>query len=215
RTAIARHELIEVIRTTRERQPLQDEALTEASASIGFLNPIRKGRKVLEQEIFEKATPKLADFGIELLDIRFKRINYNESVKVKIYDRMISERKQIADRFRSEGEGEAAKIMGKKERDLKKIESEAYRSVQEIRGEADAKATEIYATAYNQSPEAAEYYEFLKTMEAYQEILANDTTLILSTNSDIFGYLKGIDPAAGKSPALPPAKKLPRAPSAQ
>ncbi len=196
RNAIAKHELIEVIRTTKDRKPERDESLVDASAlgAIGVLYPIHDGRGVIEQEIFEKAAPKLLDFGIELLDVRFKRINYNESVRQRIYERMISERQQIAERFRSEGAGEAAKIIGKKEKDLLEIESEAYKKVEEIRGAADAKATEIYAAAYNLSPEAAEFYQFIKTMEVYQEMLNQDTTLILSTDSDIFRLLKSMNP---------------------
>jgi L-fuculose-phosphate aldolase len=126
----------------------------------------------------------------ELLDLRFKRINYNPSVVEKIYERMVSERQQIASKFRSEGEGEAARILGNKERDLDKIESEAYREVQTIRGAADAKATEIYARAYNQTAEAAELYEFVKSMETYKTVIGRDATLVLSTDSDLFRYLK-------------------------
>ena len=140
-----------------------------------------------------KAASKLTDFGIELLDIRFKRINYNESVRKRIFERMISERQQIAERFRSEGAGEAAKILGKNERDLLRIESEAYKRVQEIRGAADAKATEIYAAAYNQSDESVAFYEFIMTMETYQEMLDQKSTLILTTGSDIFKFLKSIE----------------------
>ena len=127
------------------------------------------------------------------MDVRFKRINYNESVRQRIFSRMISERQQIAERFRSEGAGEAAKILGKKERDLLKIESEAYKRVQEIRGEADAKATQIYAEAYNQSEESIEFYEFSKTMETYQEMLDQDSMLILTTESDLFSPLKHVE----------------------
>ena len=127
---------------------------------MGALVPIQKGRKLVEGEIFAAAAEKVRVFGIELLDIRFKRINYNESVRPKIYDRMVSERRQIAERFLSEGNGEAARIRGNRVRDLNKIQSEAYRKVEEIRGVADAKATEIYAKAYNQSPQAVEFYEF-------------------------------------------------------
>ncbi len=197
RNAIAKHELIEVIRTTKDRKPERDESLVDASAlgAIGVLYPIHDGRGVIEQEIFEKAAPKLLDFGIELLDVRFKRINYNESVRQRIYERMISERQQIAERFRSEGAGEAAKIIGEKEKDLLEIESEAYKRVEEIQGAADAEATEIYAAAYNQSPEAAEFYQFVKTMEVYQEALGQDTTVILSTDSDLFQLLKKMKPA--------------------
>lgn len=193
RNAIAKHELIEVIRTTKDREPAKDATLADAPGNIGTLYPITLGKARIEEEIFAKAAKKLTDFGIELLDVRFKRINYNESVRQRIYDRMISERQQIAERFRSEGAGEAAKIIGKKERDLLKIESEAYRSVQEVRGKADAEATEIYASAYNQSAESIEFYEFIKTMETYQEMLDDDSMLILTTDSDIFSLLKNIE----------------------
>jgi len=192
RNAIAKHDLIEVIRTTKDREPTRDEMLTEAgeaAANIGVLHPILKGRKKIEQEIQSAAKAKLAEFGIELLDVRFKRINYNPSVVEKIYERMISERQQIASRFRSEGEGEAAKIIGDKDHDLNMIQSEAYQAVQEIRGPADAKATEIYAAAYDQTPEARQLYEFLKTMETYKEIIGQDSILVFSTSGDLFRFL--------------------------
>lgn len=194
RNAIAKHELIEVIRTTKDRQPDRDAVLVDAPGNVGVLYPITKGRARIEQEIFEKAAGKLIDVGIELLDVRFKRINYNESVQQRIYDRMISERQQIAERFRSEGQGGAAKIIGKKERDLLEIESEAYKRVQEIEGEADARATEIYANAYNRSEESIAFYEFIKSMETYQDLFGQDTTLILTTGSDLFKFLKHVDP---------------------
>ena len=168
---------------------------------MGSLVPIQKGRKLVEQEIFAEAAEKVRVFGIELLDIRFKRINYNESVRPKIYDRMISERRQIAERFLSEGNGEAARIRGNRVRDLNKIQSEAYRQVEEIRGVADAKATEIYAKAYNQSPEAVAFYEFTRTMQSYKSIIAENTTLVLSTDSDLFKFLKGITPKGDVVPA--------------
>ena len=194
RNAVAKHELIEIIRTTRDRVPLRDALLTtaERERDIGSLVPIQKGRMLVEHEIFVAAAEKVRIFGIELLDIRFKRINYNESVRPKIYDRMISERRQIAERFLSEGNGEAARIRGDRVRDLNKIQSEAYRQVEEIRGVADAKATEIYAAAYNRSPEAVEFYEFTRTMQSYQTIIAENTTLVLSTDSDLFKFLKGM-----------------------
>jgi membrane protease subunit HflC len=212
RNTIARHNLTEVVRTTKDRIPTTDESLGEAVGSLGDLSPILRGRKLLEEDIYTKSKAKLAEFGIDLLDIRFKRINYHESVREKIYDRMISERQQIAERFRSEGDGEAARIIGNKERDLKKIESEAYKQVEEISGKADATATEIYAAAYNQSPEALEFYEFTKTMETYQDILGGDSTVILSTNSDLFKYLKNIDPDSlpAKSSPSPPDTAAPR-----
>jgi membrane protease subunit HflC len=196
RNAVAKHELIEIIRTTRDRVPLRDSLLagSQQEAKMGSLVPINKGRKLVEKEIFDAAAEKVQVFGIELLDIRFKRINYNQSVRPKIYDRMISERRQIAERFLSEGNGEAARIRGNRVRDLNKIQSEAYREVEEIRGVADAKATEIYARAYNQSPEAVEFYEFTRTMQAYKDIIESNSTLILSTDSDLFKFLKGMNP---------------------
>ena len=195
RNAVAKHELIEIIRTTKDRVPLRDALLTgaEQELDMGSLVPIQKGRKLVEQEIFAAAAEKVQVFGIELLDIRFKRINYNESVRPKIYDRMISERRQIAERFLSEGNGEAARIRGNRVRDLNKIQSEAYREVEEIRGKADAKATEIYASAYNQSREAVEFYEFTRTMQSYKSIIGQNTTLVLSTDSDLFKFLKGMN----------------------
>ncbi len=193
RNAIAKHELIEVIRTTKDRQPDQDTTLVDAPGNIGMLYPITMGRAKIEAEIFSKAADKVTDFGIELLDVRFKRINYNDSVRERIFERMISERQQIAERFRSEGAGEAAKIMGKSERDLLRIESEAYKTVQEIRGVADAKASEIYAGAYNQNKESVAFYEFIMTMESYQKMLDQESTLILTTGSDIFKFLKKVD----------------------
>ena len=196
RNAVAKHELIEIIRTTKDRVPLRDTLLADAGPErdMGSLVPIQKGRKTVEQEIFAEAAEKVRVFGIELLDIRFKRINYNASVRPKIYDRMTSERRQIAERFLSEGNGEAARIRGNRLRDLNKIQSEAYRQVEEIRGMADAKATEIYSKAYNQSPEAVAFYEFTRTMQSYKSIIAENTTLVISTGSDLFKFLKGMTP---------------------
>jgi membrane protease subunit HflC len=182
-----------VIRSDKARKPVRDEALTAADSNLGLLPPIRDGRSVLDQQILKAAQPKVKDWGIELIDIRFKRINYNRDVVEKIYARMASERQQIADRFRSEGAGEAAKIIGRKERELLSIESEAYRKEQEIKGKADAEATGIYAAAYNSSPSAADFYQFVKTLETYQKSLSNDTTVIFTTNSDLFRLLKGVD----------------------
>ena len=198
RNAIAKHELIEVIRTTKERVPEIDEGLKSTGANLGVLYPISKGRAKVEEEIFHNAASKLNVFGIELLDVQFKRINYNPSVRQRIYERMISERQQIAERFRSEGAGEAAKINGSREKELQQIASEAYRKIQEIQGDADAKASEVYASVYNQSPEAAQFYEFLKTMETYQAMLTEDSTLILTTDSDLFKFMKRIKPEKGQ-----------------
>lgn len=199
RNAVAKHELIEIIRTSKDRVPQRDAMLaSEQDLDMGALVPIEKGRKLVEQEIFAEAAKKVGVFGIELLDIRFKRINYNESVRPKIYDRMISERRQIAERFLSEGNGEAARIRGNRVRDLNKIQSEAYRQVEEIRGLADAKATEIYASAYNQSKQAVDFYEFTRTMAAYPAIIGDSTTLVLSTDTELFRFLKGMSQDTGK-----------------
>ncbi len=195
RTAIARHELIEVVRTDKNRKPAVDESLGELAGegTLGQLRPIKVGRVEIEKSVFNAAAPKLAEFGIELLDVRFKRINYNHQVLERIYQRMISERLQIAQRFRSEGEGEAARITGNKERDINEIRSMAYKRVQEIQGEADAKATEIYAKAYAQKPEAAKFYRFLKSMETYRKVIDNDASIVLSTDSELFALLKKLE----------------------
>ncbi|MDQ2824499.1 MAG: protease modulator HflC [Verrucomicrobiota bacterium] len=206
RNAVAKHDLIEIVRTDKDRKPMRDETLKNVPTgvgTIGVLPPIAYGRLKIEEEIKTKAAKKLAEFGIELLDVRLKRVNYNPDVLDRIYQRMISERRQIAQRFRSEGEGEAARIAGQKERDLNEIQSTAYRQVQQIRGESDAKATEIYAQAYTQNPQAAEFYNFLKSMETYRKVLTKDATLVLSTDSDLFGLLKR---ASAKPQTLPPAR---------
>jgi len=198
RNAIAKHDLIEVIRTTKERKPETDLAAIDAGTSnIGVLPPIKKGRKEIEHEIQKAATAKLSEFGIELLDVRFKRINYNPSVVEKIFERMISERQQIASRFRSEGEGEAAKILGNKERDLSVIESGAYKTVEELRGAADATATSIYAAAYSTTPAARNLYEFVKTMETYEKIIGEGDTLLFSTRADPFRFLTDASTTTG------------------
>ncbi len=197
RSIVGKHDLIEIVRTDKDRVPAKDETLEEytegQATNIGVLPKIRKGRSTLEDEIMADAKEKLAQLGIELLDVRFKRINYNPSVVEKIYGRMISERQQIASKFRSEGEGEAARILGDKEKDLNGISSEAYKQVQTIKGQADAKASQIYARAYGQNPKAAELYEFIKTMEMYRETIGQQSTLVLSTDSDLFKFLKSSD----------------------
>src|SRR3982075_2837701 len=206
RNSIAKHDLIEIVRTDKNRQPLHDETLKGGpTGTIGALPPIAFGRLKIEEEIKTAATQKLAGFGIAVLDFRIKRVNYNPDVLDRIYQRMISERLQIAQRFRSEGEGESARIAGQRERDLNEIQSNAYRQVQQIRGEADAKASEIYAKAYTQNPQAAEFYVFLKTLETYHKIFTKDSALVLSTDSDIFTLLK----RAGKTSGSPaPARTL-------
>ena len=196
RNAVAKHELIEIVRTTKGRKPAVDPLLTKAE--VGKLLPIQRGRRQIEEDIFSAAAVKLAEFGIELLDIRFKRINYNESVRQKIYARMISERQQISERFRSEGAGEAAKIIGNKEKDLQRIESEAYREIQSIQGVADAKATEIYSAAYNQSKSARELYDLVKTLDTYKQVIDPSTTLVLTTESEVYQLMNGVNPSQRK-----------------
>jgi membrane protease subunit HflC len=206
RNAVAKHDLIEIVRTDKERKPLRDETLKNVPTglgTIGVLPPIHYGRVKIEEEIKTKGAKKLAEFGIDLLDVRLKRVNYDPDVLDRIYQRMISERQQIAQRFRSEGQGEAARIAGQKERDLNEIQSTAYRQVQQIRGEADAKATEIYALAYTQNPHAADFYNFLKSMETYRKVMTKDATLLLSTDSDLFSLLKR---ASAKPSNAPPAR---------
>ena len=198
RNAIAKHDLIEIVRTDKDRKASADAAPADDAGQINRLLPITLGRTAVEKEIVEKSAPKLKDFGVELIDVRFMRVNYNPGVSAKIHERMMSERQQIAARFRSEGEGEAAKIIGSKERDLRQIESESYRQVQVIKGEADAKASEIYARAYGGSAQAAEFHQFLRTMEAYRKALDKETTLLLSTDSEFFRYLKQTAPPAAK-----------------
>jgi len=205
RNAVAKQELIEIVRTSKDRVAVTDKLLTEGMGNVGMLYSIKFGREKVEQEIFEKAAAKLAGFGIELLDVRFKRINYNETVRRRIYERMVSERQRIAARFRSEGAGEAAKIIGKKERDLQEIESESYKRVQEIYGEADAKASAIYAKAYDSSSESADFYKFTKTLETYRDVLSSDVSLVLTTDSPLFRLLKATS-SAGSAPVVGKSK---------
>src|SRR6201997_3103196 len=212
RNSIAKHDLIEIVRTDKNRQPLRDETLKGGPAgtgTIGVLPPIEFGRRNIEEEIKAAAAQKLAGFGIAVLDFRIKRVNYNPEVLDRIYQRMISERLQIAQRFRSEGEGESARIAGQRERDLNEIQSNAYLQVQKIRGESDAKASEIYAKAYTQDSQAAEFYTFLKTLDAYRKIFTKDSTIVLSTDSQLFRLLKsaGARTVASPVPAAPPEKQ--------
>ncbi|MGD9402635.1 MAG: protease modulator HflC [bacterium] len=186
RNAIANHALLEVIRNTN-REPEQSEL--QFRDEIG-LDSIRVGRDEIREQILARAKPRTEDLGIEILDVQFKRINYVEEVRVKVYERMTAERNRIADRFRSEGEGEASRIRGEKERELKRIQSEAYREAREIIGDADAEATGIYADAYNRSADTRTFYEFLKTMEIYRTTLDSETFLILSTDGEFYKFIK-------------------------
>ncbi len=186
RTAIANHLLVEVVRSTNREAAIDAEASVEEET----FQTIKVGRAVITQEILTAARGRLSDLGIELLDLRLKRIDYVEEVRRKVYDRMITERKRIADKFRSEGQGEASRILGEKERELKRILSDAFRKSEEIRGKADAEATSIYARAYNRSFETREFYGFLKTMEAYEATFDSSDMLILSSDSEFYKYLK-------------------------
>ena len=210
RNAVAKHDLIEIVRSDKARKPLRDENIKAAAGyvgALGVLPPIAFGRAKVEADIKAGASVKMAEFGIALLDVRLKRVNYNPDVLDRIYQRMISERQQIAQRFRSEGEGEAARIAGQRDRDLNEIESTAYRQVQQIRGQADAKASEIYARAYTQSPQAAEFYSFLKSMATYRRVLTKDSTLVLSTDSDLLRYLRHSGGAIPVAPPLAPPSR--------
>jgi membrane protease subunit HflC len=150
---------------------------------------INIGRDEITRLIVQQASEKLKEFGIELVDVKIKRINYIDNVRQAVYERMIAERKQIAEKYRAEGAGEASNIRGEKEKELQVIKSQAYRDAQKIKGDADAEAARIYASAYGADPE---FYSFVKSLEVYKESLKKDTTLILSTSSDFMKYLKGI-----------------------
>lgn len=187
RNAIANHKLVELVRTTN-RTPMTSEDLLVGEV-VSELAKIKYGREVITRTILEASAPRVLELGIELLDLRLKRINYVEEVQQKIFERMITERLRIADKFRSEGQGQASKILGDKGRELKKIQSGAYKTAQEIMGKADAEATAIYAEAYNKNKESREFYRFLKTMETYQNTLSEKDWLILSTKGEFFKYL--------------------------
>ncbi|MEE9537558.1 MAG: protease modulator HflC [Desulfobacterales bacterium] len=186
RNFITSHPLIEVVRKSNRELETQKEGseIDEKDASEIDINI---GREKITEGILKQAQPKLAKFGIELVDVKIKRINYVEKVRRSVYNRMIAERKRIAEKNRSEGKGEAQKVLGQKERDLKLITSEAYRIAQELKGKADAEATVLYAQAYGVDPE---FYSFVKTLEIYTESLDQMSTIILSTDSEFLKFLK-------------------------
>lgn len=210
RNFITANRLIEAVRNSnRELDTFEDlgttvqaivgedkEAETQGQMPVRFAQ-VMIGRDAIDNGILTQAKPKLINFGIELMDVKIKRVNYVEEVRKSVYDRMIAERKQIAQKFRSEGKGEAQKILGDKERDLKRIESEAYRTAQELMGKADAESTRLYAEAYGLDPE---FYSFMKTLEVYNEALSENSSIILSTDSEIFKYMKGYE---GKTTGRP------------
>ncbi|MBX2928278.1 MAG: protease modulator HflC [Saprospiraceae bacterium] len=186
RNAVASHDLLDLVRSTNRKPEVSEEIFEE----MEVLEDISVGREVIEAQILKKANQRTSDLGIRILDVRIKRLNYVEEVRNRVYERMVSERNRIADQFRSEGQGEARKIEGNKERDLAKIQSEAIRTAEVIRGKADAEATAIYASAYNRSPQARDLYSFLKSMETLEKSLDDKTSIVISTNSDLFKYLK-------------------------
>lgn len=186
RNLITENKLIETVRKSNRELDTYEIGLEDIKERPSYR--IVTGREKIAKQILEQAQPKLAKFGIELVDVKIKRLNYVEEVRDSVYGRMIAERKQIAEKFRSEGKGEARKILGEKERDLKRITSEAYRTAQEIKGKADAESTKLYANAYGVDPD---FYSFAKTLEIYSDALGKDSSLVLSTDSEFFKYLKG------------------------
>ncbi len=188
RNFIAKNPLIETVRWTNRELDVTEEGMDDTSHTR-VTAEITTGRQNIVKGILNQANPKLKEFGILLIDVQIKRLNYVEEVRRSVYGRMIAERKQIAERFRSEGEGESRKIEGDRERDLKEITSVAYRKSQEIKGKADAEATLIYARAYNEDPD---FYSFLQTLDIYKKTMDEDTTLVLSTDSDFLRYFKSL-----------------------
>jgi membrane protease subunit HflC len=185
RNIVASYDLIELVRSTNREFDITEEL--EFILDKEEIRKINTGREKIAEMILSKSSEITKEVGIELRDVRIKRLNYVDDVQQKVFDRMIAERQRIASKYRSEGDGRAAEISGQKERELKKIQSEAYRTAQEIRGKADAEATKIYAQAYNRDPE---FYQFMKTLETYRKIMDQKTWLLLSTEAEFLKYLK-------------------------
>ena len=185
RNAIAKYNLVEVVRSSNRPFEITEEAgiLTEREEMAS----IETGREAITELILSASSDITPQIGIELKDVRIKRVNYVEEVRQDVFDRMIAERQRIAAKYRSEGDGRSAEIRGEKERELKRIQSEAYRTAQEIKGKADAEATRIYAEAYNLDPE---FYQFMRTLETYRTIMDQETWLLLSTDAEFLKYLK-------------------------
>ena len=190
RNFIANHNLEEAVRSTNRTDVPMD---TVNGVSSDTLPQIMVGREKIQQMILKSANSQASDLGIEVLDFRFKRINYVQEVQAQVYERMKSERFRIADKFRSEGQGEASRINGEKERDLKSIQSEAFKTAEEVRGKADAEAASIYAQSYDQSNQARQFYQFLKSMETLEKTASEEKSLILSTDSELFRFLKEME----------------------
>ncbi len=184
--------LIEVVRNTNRILSLDLSRLAQEDQDASIpTEEIQVGREQVTQMVLEKANQKLSDeFGIQLVDVRIKRINYVEEVQQKVFSRMISERKQIAAKYESEGEGEAANIQGEMQKELEQIQSEAYKKAEQIKGQADAEAIGIYAAAHNQDPE---FYAFLQTLETYTKTVGSNSKLYISTDSDLYQYLKTVE----------------------
>jgi modulator of FtsH protease HflC len=189
RNAVASYLLLDLVRSTNRTPEVYEDYLEE----LEHLEEITVGREAIETQVLERVNERTADLGIVILDFRFKRMNYVTEVRERVYDRMISERNRIADQFRSEGQGEARKIEGDKERDLAKIQSEAIRESEMIRGRADARATEIYASAYNKNNTSRDLYNFLRAMESLENSLDEQTTVILTTDNELFRFLREVD----------------------
>jgi membrane protease subunit HflC len=188
RNSITSYPLIESVRRTNRPLDTFEQRAVEDLPDKREVGVVQMGRRKITQGIMEQVQPKLAEFGIEVVDVKIKRINYVDEVQASVFARMIAERKQIAEKFRSEGKGEARKIEGDKEKEMKRITSEAYKTAQEIMGKADGEATKIYGEAYALGPD---FYSFVKTLEIYKEGLDKDSSLVLSTDSEFFRYLKG------------------------
>ncbi|MCD4796534.1 MAG: protease modulator HflC [Candidatus Cloacimonetes bacterium] len=186
RDVISSNSLIELVRNTNRELIFTQEYETSSLEGVQE-EPIDFGRNNIANKIFESSKSLVAEYGIKLIDVNIKRINYVEEVRMKVYERMISERNKIAAKYRSEGQGSSAEILGKMQRELDQIQSEAYKEAQEIIGKSDAKAIKIYANAYNRDPE---FYQFLKTLETYEKTIDEKNTLIMSTDSDYYKYLK-------------------------
>jgi membrane protease subunit HflC len=184
RNTVAKHDLIEVVRTSNREFAITEELGGDQDESFA---EVEFGRDKLAAEVLASANRAARELGIEVLDFRFKRLNYVPEVRREVYSRMVSERNRIAEQFRSEGAGEAARINGERERELATIRSEAYREAQEIKGKADAKAADIYAKAYNGDPD---FYRFLKTMEVLEQTMDANTVLLLSTDGEFLRYLE-------------------------
>lgn len=183
RDTVNKNNLIEIIRSS----DWSPETMTNLKYDDA---PPKVGRDGISDLVLIAAAKVTPQYGIELLDVMFKRVNYIESVRLKVYDRMISERKRIAAEKRSTGEGQKAEILGKVERELKVILSEANREASEIMGKADASATKIYGDIYGQDPE---FFSFYKTLQSYSSVIGKNTSLILSADSDLFHYLQKVD----------------------